>query len=649
MRKLLTILLFVGLSVSSWAQRNCASQEVLDRQLQENPSMIRNMEEIERQVQEYIRNNPSQGSRAVITIPTVFHVVYRTTTENISDAQIQSQMTVLNDDFRALNSDIGLLNGTVFAGMGSDVEINFCLATQDPNGAATTGITRKSTTITSWGTNDNVKKSAQGGVDPWNRNNYLNIWVCNIGGGILGYAQFPGGSAATDGVVLDYRYTGTIGTAAAPFNKGRTATHEVGHWLNLRHIWGDATCGSDLVNDTPVHNTSNGGCPAYPHLSTCTGTPIEMTMNYMDYTDDACMYMFSPGQKTRMRAVVDAGGTRSTLASSPGCNAPGGGGGTCSAPTNLVSGATTTSSIPVSWTAVSGATTYTVEYKVSIASTYTIASSSVTSTQYTINGLAPNTTYNVRVKANCSTTSSAYSTVLTATTATGTTGGGCTDGYESNNTRTAAKVIVLNSTIFAAIGTATDVDYFRFNNTSTMRNVKVDLTNVPADYDLKLYRSSQLVRTSENDGTNPEQTIYNTTTSATTYYAHVYGYNGAFNADQCYNLLATIGSSPFRTDGSVSEGEESLPFEALGENEFLIFPNPATDNIDLLLPFGRYTEGKLSITDVTGKLLNVQVVTGSKDNKTITMDISNFNPGMYMATFRTETETFSQKLIIAKR
>ena len=212
----LIIILFLFVSASI-GQRNCGSMEVLDRQIKENPLLIQNMDEIERQVQEYIKKHTNgDGKRTVITIPTVFHVVYRTSAENISDAQIMSQLTVLNQDYSATNSDIGNVPST-FSGLVANAEVQFCLATQDPNGAATTGITRKSTTVSSWGTNDSVKKSSQGGVDPWNASNYLNIWVCNIGGGILGYAQFPGGSAATDGVVLDYRYTGTIGTATAPF------------------------------------------------------------------------------------------------------------------------------------------------------------------------------------------------------------------------------------------------------------------------------------------------------------------------------------------------------------------------------------------------------------------------------------------------
>lgn len=135
------------------------------------------------------------------------------------------------------------------------------------------------------------------------------------GGGILGYAQFPGGNSATDGVVIDNNAMGTTGTATAPFNKGRTATHEIGHWMNLRHIWGDANCGNDQVSDTPIATGANYGCPSFPYNSNCGGTThAMMTMNYMDYSDDACMYMFTAGQKARMLAVFASGGPRQGFA-----------------------------------------------------------------------------------------------------------------------------------------------------------------------------------------------------------------------------------------------------------------------------------------------------------------------------------------------
>lgn len=291
-------------STEKVAKRSCASNDVLLRQIGEDPSLLQRMEAIEEFTNEY-QKNPS-AFRLVngkIEIPVVVNVLYRTAAENISLTQIQSQITVLNQDFNATNSDYNLVP-TVFSGVKANVGITFVLDQ----------VIRKSTTKSSWGTRDAMKKTNQGGIAPSSPTTKLNMWVCTIGGGILGYAQFPGGSSATDGVVIDSKYFGLSGTANAPYNLGRTATHEVGHWMNLRHIWGDATCGSDLVADTPQHNTANYGVPAYPHYSTCTGTPIEMTMNYMDYTDDRGMYMFSLGQKARINAIFATGGSRNSFA-----------------------------------------------------------------------------------------------------------------------------------------------------------------------------------------------------------------------------------------------------------------------------------------------------------------------------------------------
>lgn len=284
--------------------RQCSSHEVLEEQMKADPTLRQRMNDIEEFTQRVIANPQAYRllANGTIEIPVVFNVLYKTTAQNVSLAQLQSQIAVLNEDFAGTNADHNLTStyNTVKAG---SIGVTFVLDQ----------VKRRSTTKTSWSTNDAMKKSAQG-IAPTNPTTKLNIWVCNMGGGILGYAQFPGGSSATDGVVLDDNATGRTGTAAAPFHKGRTATHEVGHWMNLRHIWGDATCGNDQVGDTPTHNTANYGCPAAGHLSTCSGTPVEMTMNYMDYSDDACMYMFSNGQRSRMLAVFATGGARNSFA-----------------------------------------------------------------------------------------------------------------------------------------------------------------------------------------------------------------------------------------------------------------------------------------------------------------------------------------------
>ena len=289
-------------STEQITSHRCASYEVLQQQLHDDPTLGQRMKDIEDFTSHF--QATSRLVNGVYVLPVVVNVLYNTTAQNISLAQIQSQIDVLNKDYSATNTDYSL-TPTIFQSVRSgNCNIQFVLDT----------VIRKSTTKTSFSTNDGCKKASSGGIAPTSPTTKLNLWCCNLSGGILGYAQFPGGSSLTDGVVIDDNAFGSTGTVAAPYNKGRTATHEVGHWLNLRHIWGDATCGSDLVGDTPLHNTANYGCPVAGHKSTCTGTPVEMTMNYMDYTDDACMYMFTAGQKTRMLAVFAVGGPRNSFA-----------------------------------------------------------------------------------------------------------------------------------------------------------------------------------------------------------------------------------------------------------------------------------------------------------------------------------------------
>ena len=284
--------------------RGCAAMEVLEENMKEDPSLKDKMDEIEKHTRDYEKKqkNGRVGATGTLIIPVVVNILYSNANENVSDAQIQSQIDVLNRDFSATNSDLSLVP-SAFSSAVSNLEIQFTLSS----------VVRKSSTKTSWGTRDAMKNARKGGIDPTTPTTKLNLWVCNIGGGILGYAQFPGGSSATDGVVIGPQYFGNTGFVSAPYDKGRTATHEVGHWLNLRHIWGDASCGSDLVTDTPTQQTSNYGCPAFPHVTCSNGPNGDMFMNYMDYTDDLCMYMFSGGQKTRTRAIFAVGGARASF------------------------------------------------------------------------------------------------------------------------------------------------------------------------------------------------------------------------------------------------------------------------------------------------------------------------------------------------
>jgi hypothetical protein len=236
----------------------------------------------------------------VVTIKTVVNVVYRTDDQNVSDAQIKGQITALNKDFRATNPD---RKGTPepWLGLITDSRIQFKVVK----------VTRTKTAKTAFSFDDGVKQASTGGIAPFDPKGHLNMWVCALSGGLLGYAQFPGGPAATDGVVINYRAFGTSGTAQAPFHKGRTATHEVGHYFNLRHIWGDTPdcSGSDMVSDTPNCAGPNTGKPNWPLITCNNGPNGDMFMNYMDYTDDEAMFMFTSQQVLRMRTALETSRT----------------------------------------------------------------------------------------------------------------------------------------------------------------------------------------------------------------------------------------------------------------------------------------------------------------------------------------------------
>jgi Pregnancy-associated plasma protein-A len=288
-------------------RRQCGTMQVFEELAESVPSFRSNQLRIDEATQRSILSGRAQQvTRREITIPVVVHVVYKRQAENISKTQINSQIGVLNKDFSASNGDIGNVPGA-WSGLVGNAKIRFKLATRDPNGKPTDGVTRTKTDRTSFPANgDPVKKKSEGGVAAWPTKRYLNIWVCQLASSLLGYAQFPGGPARTDGVVILHSAFGTNGTVQAPFDKGRTATHEVGHWLNLRHIWADTMgCdGSDHVVDTPNAAGPNVGKPAFPHITCNNGPNGDMFVNYMDYSDDAAMFMFTTGQVARMSACL---------------------------------------------------------------------------------------------------------------------------------------------------------------------------------------------------------------------------------------------------------------------------------------------------------------------------------------------------------
>lgn len=786
---LVIIILCIGVAGASAQLRNCGTMQHLEWLKQQDPTLGQRMQEIESYTQSWIANHPEE-IRTVVNIPVVVHVVYNTSAQNISDAQVQAQINQLNADYARLNSDAGN-TPSVWQTTAANCEVQFCLAQRDPSGNATNGIIHKSTTKTSFSDNDGVKSNTSGGDNAWDANSYLNLWSCNLGGGLLGYAQFPGGAASTDGVVVLYSSVGSIASPGtmSPYNLGRTATHEVGHWLNLYHIWGDdgtACTGSDQVSDTPNQSSENYGCPTFPHTDACTSGNGVMFMNYMDYTDDGCMNMFTAGQKTRMQALFSVGGARVGITSSLGCTPPST---SCGTPTSLSASSVTSSSATLNWSSVSGATSYNVHYRPVGSSTWTSTTS--TSTSKAVSGLTSSTQYEFQVQAVCTSGNSAYtsSTTFTTSSSGGTTycasngnsqayeyidyvslgsiartsgadaggyynatslstnvsqgssytittsagftgstysekwsifcdwnadgdfadageteasftstgsgnntatisvpstatvgstrmrvsmeygttpvscgsfaegevedyslnvqsggGGSCSEtGETANNSSTTPSSATVGSNILSQISSSTDVDWWSFSNTSTAKNIKVTLTTLPGDYDIKLYNPSGTnVKTSQNGGTTSETMIYNTSTVGT-YKIQVYGYNGAFSTSQCYTMLVLTSANPFRYIEGEQDGEINDD-----KSEISVFPNPASDN--MTVEFTSEVKGDviLNVYNMLGQRMTSNSFLAIEGQNQLNLSVNKFTKGAYFVEVLNGNQILRKEFIVNK-
>jgi hypothetical protein len=283
-------------------RRSCGTMAVHMMLLEEYPSFRARQFKLEQETAKRRAAPSSLAKVKIAKIKVVVNVVFNTSEQNISDAQVKSQIAALNRDFGAKNPDKSKVPAP-WQGLVTDAKIQFTLDR----------ITRTQTAVQTFTQDNGVKKPTKGGIAPFQPQKFLNFWVCPLGGGLLGYAQFPGGPPATDGVVINYKAFGTSGTAQSPFNLGRTATHEVGHYFNLRHIWGDTEdcSGTDNVADTPNCAGPNFEKPTFP-LVTCNNGPHgDMFVNYMDYVDDDTMFMFTAQQVMRMRTALE--GARSGL------------------------------------------------------------------------------------------------------------------------------------------------------------------------------------------------------------------------------------------------------------------------------------------------------------------------------------------------
>lgn len=307
---LLTIIMIQSFEIFS--QHRCGTMERWKHEIINHTHIIEKRTEIEKKIKKWKKKSDSD----FYNIPVVFHIIYENENENISIEQIQSQLDVLNEDFNRMNSDANQTPDE-FIDIAADCNINFCLARRTPSNDSTIGVTYTQTEISSFSLYDNrIFHDSLGGKNIWNPKKFLNIYVCDLSNA-LGFSSFPGGLESRDAIVINYTNFGTI-NLSPPFNKGRTATHELGHWLNLLHIWGDGNCGNDQVEDTPIQNNENYGCPVHPSPS-CNNNG-DMFQNFMDYTNDACMNLFTEGQKNRMHATLNL--QRAEIIQSTGCSYP---------------------------------------------------------------------------------------------------------------------------------------------------------------------------------------------------------------------------------------------------------------------------------------------------------------------------------------
>lgn len=234
------------------------------------------------------------------TIPIVIHVVYNTPEQNISEAQIKSQITILNQDFSRTNPD-RIKTPSAFKSAAADTGIRFCLVK----------VIRTKTNTTEFNDNDDVKSCSTGGSAALDTTKYMNVWVCPLGDRLLGYAEFPNTAISpTYGVVVNYACFGNTGSVRKPYNLGRTLTHELAHCLGIYHIFSESKADScaktDHCQDIPSQSSPTSGCPQFPKMDDCSmAPPGTMFMNYMDYSNDACMNIFTKDQAKRMNAVLN--------------------------------------------------------------------------------------------------------------------------------------------------------------------------------------------------------------------------------------------------------------------------------------------------------------------------------------------------------
>jgi len=620
MKKHLPLLIFfLVFSIFCQAQDECATMNYLKMQIAEDPSIELKMQSFEAELQQFISEQGSilKSTNGIVTIPVVFHILYKTDEQNIPDSRVREQMEALNRDF------VGMTNHGTIAPFDTSFKANcgiqFCMAQLDPWGNFTTGIERREVTAESFSINDNgAKFFAKGGLDAWDPKKYMNIWVCTLDNA-NGYAQFPGsGINSTYGVVVDFICFGFTGTHPL-YTYGTTTSHELGHCFDLRHIWGDdesACTGTDYCNDTPNQagwNLDPPTCWGCAKTDACNSTPLGiMYMNFMDYSQGPYRTAFTPDQKTRILPLFSSRkGALYPLTQSTVCTPPAV---TVNSPLNLYESSLGNNTATLNWDPVSGATSYLVQY---MHEGGTWVSVTTLSNILPISNLLEGAVYFWRVQAVAGTAKSTYSTIMNFSTS------GmpvCIMSFEPNNTKTSAAAIIIGAENRAGIHDASDIDWYTF--TTAYPVIIVDLFNLPANFDVKLFNSKGVqLGVSQNTGTTNEQIVYRPS-KPTTFYVQVYPAPGNSSNTDCYSVKVSgaAGKSPESGGAMEDNSVASMSCE--------VYPNPSNSTFSFRLETDSKEIVTIQIFDMSGRL--VQEYKSLLPDDVIAIG-SELKPGIYVA------------------
>ena len=596
----------------------------------------------------------SSQSGGIITIPVVVHVIHNGdaygVNENITDEQVESQITVMTQDFRRMTGTPGFNSNAV----GADTQIQFALAKVDPNGNPTNGINRVNLCQESWSTaaiNSTVKPSTI-----WDATQYMNMWSVNFSdASLLGYAQFPdasglpglntsGGSATTDGVVAGYRFFGSSSLATgqfqAPYDKGRTMTHEVGHWIGLRHIWGDDGCTvDDFCADTPVAGQPNFGCVA--GTDSCPAAGVDMIENYMDYTDDLCMNIFTQNQKDRMVVIMNNAARRASLKTS----------------TKDIAIALFANDAEViiegscGGSVVPSCANPNPPLPNKVISLYNRGTSTLTSATITYN-MDGGTSYTNNWTGSLAPNKFAYVT-LTNTNVNGTlntavvTANGVTDQRATNNTASKA---------FSSSSTITNVPYTAFTF-----NLIGDPWGTETTWTLKNQAGTTLYSGGPytNSGVAGPQNFVSNQAWTLPVGCYVFtindsygdGLSGSGNNDAgSWNIKANSGAITVGNGGGNFGTSQSFSFSntALSTNNFnaleqiTLYPNPTNGILNINIPNGLELPNSIEIHNSLGQTLSKKAVSREND---LALDVSNLNTGVYFITIQKDSEKSTLRFI----